>query len=88
VTELRRSAAWPLHPLPPLRRRKRRRESAVEQTLQPRASDHLGEEVERLIGELCERKLSAAESCAGGALAALLTDMDSAAHRLERSFVP
>ncbi|RAK50728.1 CinA family protein [Phenylobacterium deserti] len=52
----------------------------------PRQIDDLAQEVLR---EACERELmiSAAESCTGGLLASLLTDIPGQSHAFERGFV-
>ena len=61
----------------------------MSETLQPALPDHLDEQAERLMHELCDRKLTiaTAESCTGGMLAALLTDIEGASHGFERGFV-
>jgi len=57
--------------------------------LEPAIPDHLDEQADRLMHELCDRKLriATAESCTGGMLAALLTDIEGASHGFERGFV-
>ena len=61
----------------------------MSETLQPALPDHLDEQADRLMHELCDRKLriATAESCTGGMLAALLTDIEGASHGFERGFV-
>jgi len=61
----------------------------LSETLQPALPDHLDEQAERLMRELCDRRLSiaTAESCTGGMLAALLTDIEGAGHGFDRGFV-
>lgn len=61
----------------------------MSETLEPALPDHLDEQAERLMHELCDRKLTVAtaESCTGGMLAALLTDIEGASHGFERGFV-
>jgi nicotinamide-nucleotide amidase len=61
----------------------------LSETLQPALPDHLDEQAERLMNALCDRKLTiaTAESCTGGMLAALLTDIEGASHGFERGFV-
>jgi nicotinamide-nucleotide amidase len=61
----------------------------LSETLQPALPDHLDEQADRLMHELCDRKLriATAESCTGGMLAALLTDIEGASHGFERGFV-
>lgn len=58
-------------------------------TLQPALPDPLDEQAERLMRRLCDRGLTVAtaESCTGGMLAALLTDIEGAGHAFERGFV-
>jgi len=57
-------------------------------------SPALPDDVERLIHEVlraaCDRelKLVTAESCTGGLLASLLTDVDGCGHAFDRGFVP
>lgn len=61
----------------------------MSETLQPALPGHLDEQAERLMRELCERDLTVAtaESCTGGMLAALLTDIEGAGHGFDRGFV-
>lgn len=61
----------------------------MSETLQPALPDHLDQQAERLMHRLCDRKMSVAtaESCTGGMLAALLTDIEGAGHGFERGFV-
>jgi nicotinamide-nucleotide amidase len=61
----------------------------LSETLQPALPDHLDEQAERLMHRLCDRNLTVAtaESCTGGMLAALLTDIEGAGHGFERGFV-
>lgn len=61
----------------------------MSETLEPALPDHLDEQAERLMHRLCDRKLSVAtaESCTGGMLAALLTDIEGAGHGFDRGFV-
>jgi len=58
-------------------------------TLQPAIPDQLDEQAERLMRRLCDKDLTiaTAESCTGGMLAALLTDIEGAGHGFERGFV-
>ncbi|MFL6730376.1 MAG: CinA family protein [Sphingomicrobium sp.] len=61
----------------------------MSETLEPALPDHLDEQAERLMHRLCDAKLSiaTAESCTGGMLAALLTDIEGAGHGFDRGFV-
>lgn len=61
----------------------------MSETLEPALPDHLDEQADRLMHEVCDRKLriATAESCTGGMLAALLTDIEGAGHGFERGFV-
>jgi nicotinamide-nucleotide amidase len=61
----------------------------LSETLQPALPDDLDEQAERLMHRLCDKglKVATAESCTGGMLAALLTDIEGAGHAFERGFV-
>jgi nicotinamide-nucleotide amidase len=61
----------------------------LSETLEPALPDHLDEQAERLMHRLCEMelKVATAESCTGGMLAALLTDIQGAGHGFDRGFV-
>ena len=61
----------------------------MSETLEPALPDHLDEQAERLMRKLCDRDLTiaTAESCTGGMLAALLTDIEGAGHGFDRGFV-
>ena len=61
----------------------------MSETLEPALPDHLDERADRLMHALCDRQLriATAESCTGGMLAALLTDIEGASHGFERGFV-
>src|SRR3954470_17845588 len=61
----------------------------LSETLEPALPDHLDEQAERLMHRLCDRGLTVAtaESCTGGMLAALLTDIEGAGHGFDRGFV-
>src|SRR3982750_4350398 len=61
----------------------------MSETLKPALPDHLDEQAERLMHRLCDRGLTiaTAESCTGGMLAALLTDIEGAGHGFDRGFV-
>lgn len=59
------------------------------ETLSPVLPDALEEATRRLLAKACERELvlSTAESCTGGMLASLLTDVQGVAHAFDRGFV-
>jgi len=61
----------------------------LSETLEPALPDQLDEQAERLMHRLCDRELTVAtaESCTGGMLAALLTDIEGAGHGYDRGFV-
>jgi nicotinamide-nucleotide amidase len=61
----------------------------LSETLEPVLPDHLDEQAERLMHQLCDQGLTiaTAESCTGGMLAALLTDIEGAGHGFDRGFV-
>ena len=61
----------------------------MSETLQPALPPELDERAERMMRQLCDKGLSVAtaESCTGGMLAALLTDIEGAGHGFERGFV-
>lgn len=61
----------------------------MSETLQPALPDDLDHQAELLMRRLCERDLtiSTAESCTGGMMAALLTDIEGAGHGFDRGFV-
>jgi nicotinamide-nucleotide amidase len=60
----------------------------MSETLEPALPDHL-DEAERLMHAICDRelKIATAESCTGGMLAALLTDIEGCGHGFDRGFV-
>jgi nicotinamide-nucleotide amidase len=61
----------------------------LSETLEPAIPDELDRQAERLMHKLCDKELTVAtaESCTGGMLAALLTDIEGAGHGFERGFV-
>ena len=61
----------------------------MSETLEPALPDHLDEQAERLMHRLCDSGLTVAtaESCTGGMLSALLTDIEGAGHGFDRGFV-
>ena len=61
----------------------------MSETLEPALPDHLDGQAERLMHRVCDAGLtvSTAESCTGGMLAALLTDIEGAGHGFDRGFV-
>src|SRR3954465_15062706 len=60
----------------------------MSETLEPALPDDLDEQAERLMHRLCDRGLTVctAESCTGGMLAALLTDIEGGSHGLDPGF--
>jgi nicotinamide-nucleotide amidase len=61
----------------------------LSETLEPALPDHLDEQAERLMRAICDKalKLATAESCTGGMLAALMTDIEGCGHGFDRGFV-
>jgi nicotinamide-nucleotide amidase len=61
----------------------------LSETLEPALPDHLDAQAERLMRAICNKKLklATAESCTGGMLAALLTDIEGCGHGFDRGFV-
>lgn len=52
-------------------------------------SDPMAERMKRVLGRMCERDLTVAtaESCTGGLVAALMTDIEGCSHAFDRGFV-
>jgi len=61
----------------------------LSETLEPALPDDLDERAEQLMRSLCDRgwTVATAESCTGGMLAALLTDIQGAGSAFDRGFV-
>lgn len=59
------------------------------ETLSPALPDDVEEATHRLLARACEKEMmiATAESCTGGLLASLLTDVDGTAHAFERGYV-
>lgn len=59
------------------------------ETLSPVLPNEVEETTRRLLAKACERDISfaTAESCTGGMLASLLTDVQGVAHAFDRGFV-
>ena len=61
----------------------------MSETLQPALPDELDSRAESLMHRVCDKgwRVATAESCTGGMLAALLTDIEGAGHGFERGFI-
>ena len=61
----------------------------MSETLEPALPSELDQQAERVMRRLCDREFSVAtaESCTGGMLAALLTDIEGCGRGFERGFV-
>src|SRR5690349_14400840 len=65
------------------------RRARVSETLEPALPKELDEQAEQVMRRLCEEKLcvATAESCTGGLLASLLTDIEGCGRGFDRGFV-
>ena len=61
----------------------------MSETLEPALPPELDRQAERAMRRLCDKRLSVAtaESCTGGLLASLLTDIEGCGHGFDRGFV-
>lgn len=61
----------------------------MSETLEPALPDELDRRAERLMRRLCDKgwTVATAESCTGGMMAALLTDIEGAGRGFDRGFV-
>jgi nicotinamide-nucleotide amidase len=61
----------------------------VSETLEPALPQDLDRQAERAMRRLCGKELTVAtaESCTGGLLASLLTDIEGCGHGFDRGFV-
>jgi nicotinamide-nucleotide amidase len=61
----------------------------MSETLQPALPPDLDRRAERALRRLCDKqlKVATAESCTGGMLASLLTDIEGCGHGFDRGFV-
>ena len=61
----------------------------MSETLQPALPDELDRKAEQAMRRLCDKGLTVAtaESCTGGMLASLLTDIEGCGHGFDRGFV-
>lgn len=61
----------------------------MSETLEPALPEELDRKAERAMRRLCDKKMvvATAESCTGGLLASLLTDIEGCGHGFDRGFV-
>ena len=61
----------------------------MSETLEPALPDELDRKAEQAMRRLCDKELTVAtaESCTGGLLASLLTDIEGCGHGFDRGFV-
>ena len=61
----------------------------MSETLEPALPEELDRQAERALRRLCDKNLTVAtaESCTGGLLASLLTDIEGCGHGFDRGFV-
>ena len=61
----------------------------MSETLEPALPKELDRQAERALRRLCDKglKVATAESCTGGLLASLLTDIEGCGHGFDRGFV-
>lgn len=61
----------------------------MSETLEPALPEELDRKAERAMRRLCDKELTVAtaESCTGGMLASLLTDIEGCGHGFDRGFV-
>ena len=61
----------------------------MSETLEPALPEELDRQAVRAMRELCDKELTVAtaESCTGGLLASLLTDIEGSGHGFDRGFV-
>ena len=61
----------------------------MSETLQPALGEELDRKAEQAMRRLCDKELTVAtaESCTGGLLASLLTDIEGCGHGFDRGFV-
>jgi nicotinamide-nucleotide amidase len=80
---------WRYGPVPWPEKHPRKADLNDTETLSPLLPDETEEATRRLLQKASERnlRLATAESCTGGMLASLLTDVQGVAHAFERGFV-